>query len=58
MVGRLDEELDLAAVTGFQRVMTSEMQENCSFVEEMVENPEAAILRMLQRFEFEVRSSK
>ena len=52
LIRRLDAEPDLHAVTGFQRIMTSDMQGDGAF--EWLNNPAAHILRMCQRFEFEV----
>lgn len=54
LIRRLEAEQDLHAVTGFQRIMTSEMQGDGSW--ECFNDPLAHILRMLQRFEFEVRT--
>lgn len=53
LIRRLEAEQELHAVTGFQRIMTSEMQGDGSW--EFFNNPVSHILRMLQRFEFEVR---
>jgi cellulose synthase/poly-beta-1,6-N-acetylglucosamine synthase-like glycosyltransferase len=52
LIRRMEAEPDLHAVTGFQRIMTSEMQGDGSW--EIIHNPAAYCLRMLQRFEFEV----
>jgi hypothetical protein len=55
LIKRLDAEPNLHAVTGFQRIMTSEMQGDGSW--EFLHNPFAFLLRMVQRFEFEVSAS-
>ena len=52
LIRRLDAELDLQAVTGLQRVLTSEMQGDGSW--EIFNKPFSYLLRMLQRYEFEV----
>ncbi len=52
LIRRMDTEANLHAVTGFQRIMTSEMQGDGSF--EMLNRPFDFLLRMVQRFEFEV----
>ena len=56
LIRRLDAELDLQAVTGFQRVMSSEMQGDGSW--EILNKPFSYLLRMLQRYEFEVSHSR
>lgn len=55
LIRRLDAEPNLHAVTGYQRVMTSEMQGDGNW--EMFHRPFDFLLRMAQRFEFEVRDS-
>jgi cellulose synthase/poly-beta-1,6-N-acetylglucosamine synthase-like glycosyltransferase len=52
MIRRMDAEPALHAVTGNQQCMTSEMQGDGSW--EILHNPSAYCLRMLQKFEFEV----
>lgn len=52
LIRRMEAEPELHAVTGFQRIMTSEMQGDGSW--ELLHNPFVYCLRMLQRFEFEV----
>jgi Glycosyl transferase family 2 len=52
LIRRMEAEPDLHAVTGFQRIMTSEMQGDGSW--EFFHDPASHCLRMLQRFEFEV----
>lgn len=54
LIRRLDAEPSLHAVTGFQRIMTSEMQGDGSW--EILHRPFDFLLRMVQRFEFEVRA--
>jgi Chitin synthase len=56
LIRRMEAEPELHAVTGFQRIMTSEMQGDGSW--EILHNPAAYCLRMLQRFEFEVSTMK
>ena len=53
LIRRLDAEENLHAVTGFQRIMTSEMQGDGNW--ELCHRPFEFLLRMVQRFEFEVR---
>ena len=53
LIHRLDTELDLHAVTGLQRVMSMEMQGGSSW--EICNDPCSYLLRMFQRYEFEVR---
>jgi Chitin synthase len=52
LLSRLEKEPNLHAVTGFQRIMSSEMQGDGSF--EFFHRPFDYLLRMVQRFEFEV----
>jgi Chitin synthase len=52
LIRRLEAEPSLHAVTGFQRIMTSEMQGDGSW--ELFHRPFDFLLRMVQRFEFEV----
>uniref|UniRef100_A0A7S3P609 chitin synthase n=1 Tax=Amphora coffeiformis TaxID=265554 RepID=A0A7S3P609_9STRA len=52
LIQRLSDESDLHACTGFQRTMSSRMQGDTSW--EFCLRPFDFILRMLQRFEFEV----
>lgn len=52
LIRRMDREPNLHAVTGFQRIMTSEMQGDGVF--ELLNHPFNFLLRMVQRFEFEV----
>jgi len=52
LIQRLSDESDLHACTGFQRTMSSRMQGDTSW--EFCLRPIDFILRMLQRFEFEV----
>jgi cellulose synthase/poly-beta-1,6-N-acetylglucosamine synthase-like glycosyltransferase len=54
LVRRMDREANLHAVTGFQRIMTSDMQGDG--VLEPLHHPFHFFLRMVQRFEFEVRA--
>jgi len=54
LMRRMDREPNLHAVTGFQRIMTSEMQGDGVF--EPLNHPFSFLLRMIQRFEFEVRT--
>ena len=56
LIRRMDREPNLHAVTGFQRIMTSEMQGDGVF--ELFNHPFSFLLRMVQRFEFEVRVCK
>jgi hypothetical protein len=53
LIRHMDAEPNLHAVTGFQRIMTSEMQGDGSY--EIINRPMDFLLRMVQRFEFEVR---
>lgn len=52
LIDRLTEESDLQAVTGFQRTMSSRMQGDSTA--ELCTAPFDFMLRMMQRFEFEV----
>jgi len=52
LIRRMDREPNLHAVTGFQRIMTSNMQGDGVF--EFFNHPFSFLLRMVQRFEFEV----
>lgn len=52
LVERLDGDKDLAAVTGFQRVMPSDMQGDGPY--EVLNNPIGHLLRQIQRYDFEV----
>ncbi|KAG7351377.1 chitin synthase [Nitzschia inconspicua] len=52
LISRLEKEPNLHAATGFQRIMSSEMQGDGSF--EFIHRPFDYLLRMVQRFEFEV----
>jgi cellulose synthase/poly-beta-1,6-N-acetylglucosamine synthase-like glycosyltransferase len=52
MLGRLEQDQGLVAVTGFQRVMTATMQGDGSF--ELLTDPIGYVLRQIQRFDFEV----
>jgi cellulose synthase/poly-beta-1,6-N-acetylglucosamine synthase-like glycosyltransferase len=52
LICRLEKEPNLHAVTGFQRIMSSQMQGDGSF--ELFHKPFDYLLRMVQRFEFEV----
>jgi cellulose synthase/poly-beta-1,6-N-acetylglucosamine synthase-like glycosyltransferase len=53
MLCRLDQDQTLAAVTGFQRVMTASMQGDGP--NELLTDPMGYALRQIQRFDFEVR---
>jgi len=53
LIARLEEDQGLAAVTGFQRVMTATMQGDGSI--ELLTDPIGYALRQIQRFDFEVR---
>jgi hypothetical protein len=53
LIQRLDDEVSTHAVTGTQRTMPADLQGDGDF--EFIHNPFNFILRMLQRFEFEVR---
>jgi cellulose synthase/poly-beta-1,6-N-acetylglucosamine synthase-like glycosyltransferase len=53
MLARLEQDQDLVAVTGFQRVMTATMQGDGSI--ELLTDPIGYGLRQIQRFDFEVR---
>jgi len=52
MLSRLDQDQRLAAVTGFQRVMTATMQGDGTA--EWLKDPVGHVLRQIQRFDFEV----
>ena len=52
LIARLEQDQGLAAVTGFQRVMTATMQGDGSI--ELLTDPIGYALRQIQRFDFEV----